>query len=191
MRALRRAMLAGAAASTRCCRCRWPRAPTCCRRSFRRRAASATTVRARRTCTACSSTNASPTGPASTCSTRSAVSANRSGLQQTEVRWDLPVPDDARDWARAQWPDDGTPTLLISPCSSHVLRNWRADRYAAVADHAAARGWRIVLCGGRSELERSTDRRDPRGDAGARARPGRQGHAQAAAGAAGARRPGA
>lgn len=78
------------------------------------------------------------------------------GLKQTQVRWDLPVPDPARHWARAQWPDDGARTLLISPCSSHVLRNWRADRYAAVADHAVSRGWRVVLCGGRSELERDT-----------------------------------
>jgi len=78
------------------------------------------------------------------------------GLKQTDVVWNLPVPDDARGWARAQWPDDGLPTLLISPCSSHRLRNWRAERYAAVADHAAAQGWRIVLCGGRSALERDT-----------------------------------
>jgi len=78
------------------------------------------------------------------------------GLRQEQVAWDLPVPADARDWARGQWPGDGTPTLLISPCSSHALRNWRSDRYAAVADHAAARGWRIVLCGGRSNLERDT-----------------------------------
>ena len=78
------------------------------------------------------------------------------GLRQTEVVWNLPVPDAARDWAREQWPDDGAPVLMISPCSSHVLRNWYADRYAALADHAAKRGWRVVLCGGRSELERST-----------------------------------
>lgn len=78
------------------------------------------------------------------------------GLRQTQVRWDLPVPDAAREWARAQWPHDGMRTLLISPCSSHVLRNWRAERYAAVADHAASRGWRVVLCGGRSRLERDT-----------------------------------
>ena len=78
------------------------------------------------------------------------------GLKQTDVSWDLPVPAEAREWARAQWADDGAPVLMISPCSSHVRRNWYADRYAAVADHAAARGWRIVLCGGRSELERST-----------------------------------
>lgn len=78
------------------------------------------------------------------------------GLRQAEVRWNLPVPPDAFDWAKAQWPDDGRRTLMISPCSSHVLRNWRADRYAAVADHAIARGWHVVLCGGRSELERQT-----------------------------------
>lgn len=78
------------------------------------------------------------------------------GLKQTEVIWDLPVPAAAREWARSQWTDDGVPTLVISPCSSHLLRNWRADRHAAVADHAAARGWRIVLCGGRSQLERDT-----------------------------------
>ena len=60
------------------------------------------------------------------------------GLRQERVRWDLPVPDDAHDWARAQWPGDGVPTRVVSPCSSHVRRNWSADRYAAVADHAAA-----------------------------------------------------
>lgn len=78
------------------------------------------------------------------------------GLHQTEVRWDLPVPADAFGWAKTQWPEDGRRTLMISPCSSHLLRNWRAERYAAVADHAIARGWRVVLCGGRSELERQT-----------------------------------
>jgi heptosyltransferase I len=78
------------------------------------------------------------------------------GIVQTEVVWHLPVPEAAHAWARAQWPDDGTPTLAISPCSSHVLRNWRAERHAAVADHAASRGWRVVLCGGRSALERTT-----------------------------------
>jgi len=78
------------------------------------------------------------------------------GLVQQQVRWDMPVPHDAFDWAAAQWPDDGRRTLLISPCSSHVRRNWRSERYAAVADHAASRGWRVVLCGGRSALERET-----------------------------------
>lgn len=77
------------------------------------------------------------------------------GLRQTEVSWDLAVPPSAHEWAAAQWQDDGRPVLMISPCSSHVRRNWYADRYAAVANHATQRGWQVVLCGGRSELERS------------------------------------
>jgi heptosyltransferase I len=75
------------------------------------------------------------------------------GCPPDRVEWRVPVPDEARDWARAQLPD-GPPTLLVSPCSSHVLRNWRAERQAAVASHALARGWRVVLCGGPSALER-------------------------------------
>jgi heptosyltransferase I len=77
------------------------------------------------------------------------------GLAPDAVEWRLPVPEEAHAWAREQLPGD-MPTLLVSPCSSHALRNWRAERYAAVADHAAARGWRVAICGGRSELERRT-----------------------------------
>jgi heptosyltransferase I len=77
------------------------------------------------------------------------------GLKQTQVEWNIPVPPADREWAAAQLPD-GAPWLLISPCSSHALRNWAPERYAAVADHAAANGWRIVICGGRSTLERTT-----------------------------------
>lgn len=75
------------------------------------------------------------------------------GLAPGPVEWRLPVPEEAHAWAQAQLPGD-QPTLLVSPCSSHPLRNWRPERYAAVADHAASRGWRVVICGGRSEPER-------------------------------------
>ncbi|TAN03613.1 MAG: glycosyltransferase family 9 protein [Rhodanobacteraceae bacterium] len=78
------------------------------------------------------------------------------GLQQIQVRWDIPVPGEALAWASAQWPDDGQPTLVVSAASSHVLRNWRAERYAAVADHAAqALRMRVVLSGGPSAPERA------------------------------------
>ncbi len=76
------------------------------------------------------------------------------GLPRAAPIWDFPISDDARTWAAEQLPD-AQPTLLISPCSSHPLRNWLPERYAAVADHAAARGHRVVFCGGRSEAERS------------------------------------
>lgn len=76
------------------------------------------------------------------------------GFRQTEVVWNMPVPQADRDWAKQQWPE-GKPALLISPCSSHPLRNWLPERYAAVARHAQSKGWQVVLCGGRSALERS------------------------------------
>ena len=75
------------------------------------------------------------------------------GFRQTEVHWDLPVPPEAHAWAAAQWTAD-KPMLLISPCSSHALRNWLPERYAAVATHAMGKGWQVALCGGRSALER-------------------------------------
>jgi heptosyltransferase I len=75
------------------------------------------------------------------------------GLKQTQVRWDIPIPEEAHAWAADQLRGE-QPTLLVSPTSSHVLRNWRPERYAAVMDHAAARGWRVVLVGGPSPLER-------------------------------------
>ncbi len=75
------------------------------------------------------------------------------GLHQTQIRWDIPISDAAHAWASTQLPGT-TPTLVVSPSASHTLRNWRPERYAAVMDHAAARGWRVVLVGGPSSAER-------------------------------------
>lgn len=76
------------------------------------------------------------------------------GVHERDLRWDLPLPADALDYAARLIPD-ARPTLVISPCSSHARRNWSAVRYAAVGDHAAARhGMRVVLVGGRSGTER-------------------------------------
>ncbi|MBV9911445.1 MAG: glycosyltransferase family 9 protein [Sinobacteraceae bacterium] len=75
------------------------------------------------------------------------------GIRERVLRWDLALPADALEYAQRLIPD-GRPTLLISPCSSHILRNWRAERYAAVARHAArTRGMRVILVGGRSPGE--------------------------------------
>lgn len=76
------------------------------------------------------------------------------GLKQTSVRWNLPIPDAAREFAQHHLPCDA-PTLIVCPVSSHRLRNWRPERYAAAIDHAALRlGWRVALCGGPSAFER-------------------------------------
>jgi heptosyltransferase I len=67
--------------------------------------------------------------------------------------WNLALPTEALRYADSIVTDT-RPTLLISPCSSHTARNWLADRYAAVADHAAdVHRMRVVLVGGRSAIE--------------------------------------
>lgn len=79
------------------------------------------------------------------------------GISEHLLRWDIPIPPEADSFAREQIPD-GTPTLVISPCANarfRNFRNWRPERYAAVADHAIQRhGMRIVLSGGPSAVER-------------------------------------
>jgi heptosyltransferase I len=76
------------------------------------------------------------------------------GVKERVVSWDIPLPAQALEYAQKLIPD-ARPTLVVSPCSSHKLRNWRADRYAEVADYAANRhGMRVILCGGPSQIER-------------------------------------
>jgi heptosyltransferase I len=79
--------------------------------------------------------------------------ARRCGVTDREYRWDIPVPESARDYAYRVIPD-GADTLIVSPCSSHPFRNWNPAGYAAVADHAVRNlGLRVIICGGRTELE--------------------------------------
>jgi len=78
------------------------------------------------------------------------------GIKERLLRWDIALPDAAEAYARAQIPD-AQRTLVISPCSSHVQRNWRPERYAAVAEHAVRHhGMRVILSGGPSVLEQAT-----------------------------------
>jgi len=77
------------------------------------------------------------------------------GLDVSEPEWEFPVSDDAIAFVNGVVPVERK-VLLISPCSSHVHRNWRPERYAAVADYAIEqRGMTVVLSGGPSALERS------------------------------------
>lgn len=77
------------------------------------------------------------------------------GVEQRLLRWDVPLPEEARAYAARLIPER-TPTLVISPCSSHAARNWPAQRYAQVAAWAVRHGLKVILAGGRSELERAS-----------------------------------
>jgi heptosyltransferase I len=75
------------------------------------------------------------------------------GISERLLRWDLKLPAEAQAYGARLVPDS-QPTLIISPCSSHPLRNWRAARYAAVAEHAVRHHrMRVILAGGPSESE--------------------------------------
>jgi heptosyltransferase I len=56
------------------------------------------------------------------------------GLPQHILRWDIPIPPQARQFAAEILPEN-EPALVISPCSSMDYRNWTAERYSAVADY--------------------------------------------------------
>ncbi|MGD8380228.1 MAG: glycosyltransferase family 9 protein [Gammaproteobacteria bacterium] len=84
------------------------------------------------------------------------------GISERELRWDIPLSEADRAFAAEHVPAD-QPKLIISPCSSQRarnFRNWAAEHYAAVADHAQARwGMPTLVTGGPSELERDYARR--------------------------------
>ena len=79
------------------------------------------------------------------------------GVQERDLRWDIPIPASAREWAERHL-STGLPVLVINPCSSarfRNFRNWAAERYAAVAEHAVEHhGMTVALTGGPTELER-------------------------------------
>lgn len=80
------------------------------------------------------------------------------GISRGAPRWDIPVAAEDEAYAQSLLGPPGT-SLIISPCTGQRFRNfrnWRPERYAAIADYAAERyGARILLTGGRSEIERS------------------------------------
>ena len=70
------------------------------------------------------------------------------GIRERCLEWNLPIPEEASRWAQAHIPE-GQRTLIVSPCSRWSARNWRAERYAALIDHAVRRhGLSVLLCGG-------------------------------------------
>lgn len=79
------------------------------------------------------------------------------GIRERVLRWDIPLAEEDRAFARAQAQGEG-PLVVISPCTSQRFanyRNWRVENYAAVvAELQQAHGAQIVLTGGSTTIER-------------------------------------
>lgn len=78
------------------------------------------------------------------------------GINQRELRWDIPVSVADREFAAAQAPGSG-PVVVISPCSSQRFRNyrnWRVEHYAEVLAHLQrVYGAQVVLTGAGTATE--------------------------------------
>jgi len=67
--------------------------------------------------------------------------------------WNIPVRD--TDQAHIdQWVTPDTSALVIVPAASNQERNWIAERYAQVADHASQKGFQVFVCGGPTDAEK-------------------------------------
>ncbi|MCL1056390.1 glycosyltransferase family 9 protein [Shewanella gelidimarina] len=75
------------------------------------------------------------------------------GVTESIPRWNIPVLAADTEFAEALIPSDSS-VLVICAAASKAERNWLPERYAAVADHAVEKGYRVILCGGPTPLER-------------------------------------
>ena len=76
------------------------------------------------------------------------------GVPPAPPLWALPIAEADQAWARAQLSPVHERHLIIVPAASAPERNWLAARYAALAEHAAAQGFAVYLCGGPTDTER-------------------------------------
>ena len=81
--------------------------------------------------------------------------ATHIGADSKPLRWDIPLGIDEIEFA-ADFRSPNKPLVVISPCSSQRARNyrnWAVENYRAVVKHLHRRRCRVVITGGRSELE--------------------------------------
>lgn len=80
------------------------------------------------------------------------------GASTQQLRWDIPIPEQAEAEA-ANWSKKHQPYLVLSPCSSERLRNWRnwhAEGYARLIDYAHQRyGLTTLITGAGSTAEKA------------------------------------
>ena len=75
------------------------------------------------------------------------------GADEPQYQWPVALSD--ADHAFAQSLVNHRPAVIISHSSSHALRNWQADRYAAVADYLVEKYQaQVFLCGGPADKEK-------------------------------------
>lgn len=81
--------------------------------------------------------------------------ADALGIKEKVIRWDLPIQQVSREWARAQLPAS-RPIVLINPAASKAERSWLIERYIDVIKHVQSRwGAQVVLTGGPGDYDKT------------------------------------
>ncbi len=76
------------------------------------------------------------------------------GVKDLTPQWNIPVLEVDTAFAAEQI-GAGEKVLVICAAASKAERNWLPERYAALADHAVTKGYRVILCGGPTALEKN------------------------------------
>lgn len=87
-----------------------------------------------------------------------AAFATAIGVPDFVPAWNIPISSDDQVWLEALLLEahlNERKIFVISPSASNAERNWLPERYAQVADYAAAKGFCVVLCGGPTEHEKA------------------------------------
>ena len=83
--------------------------------------------------------------------------ADALGLDVTPPLWHMPITDEDQLWASeklsANNPAD-KPIAVICPAASKAERNWHAEGYSQAAEHLSKRGFKVVICGGPTTMEK-------------------------------------
>lgn len=77
------------------------------------------------------------------------------GLETKDIRWDLPIEQEAHDWAKTHLPSQTGSVLLLNPAASKPERSWPVERYIQLIKEAKQR-WQVevVLTGGPGAYDR-------------------------------------
>lgn len=79
------------------------------------------------------------------------------GLEVSPPQWHMPLGDSEQLWASEILSAEnvtGKPIAVICPAASKAERNWHAEGYSQAAEHLSNRGFKVVICGGPTTMEK-------------------------------------
>ena len=79
------------------------------------------------------------------------------GLEVAAPLWKMPLTDSEQLWASEKLSaanSAGKPIAVICPAASKAERNWHAEGYSQAAEHLTTRGFKVVICGGPTTMEK-------------------------------------